>query len=158
MPRGPKPKPTKLLELRGSWRAKNRKNEPKPKNEKPVCPHWISSGARKVWKDLIPQLTAMGVCHRIESNILVRYCEHFTEWRRCREYLNEHGSRYPVRDKDGNVVDIRVFPEALMERQYSKLLLETEREFGMTPSSRARLGMVNDRKKPTGDDAYFRTG
>lgn len=43
---GPRPTPTQVLRLRGSWRSKRNPTEPQPEAAKPEAPPWLSDGAK----------------------------------------------------------------------------------------------------------------
>jgi P27 family predicted phage terminase small subunit len=139
--RGRRPTPTAILKKRGSWRAKKRQDEPQTRRGRPVCPQWLAPNAKKIWKTLIPELDAMGVLTITDKYALQRYCETFVSWRECREFIRQYGVRYPIKDIGGAIIGFKLFPEVSLERVYAKALLEIEREYGLTPSSRVRLSM-----------------
>ena len=62
--RGPKPTPTAVLKLRGSWRANLREGEPEMKNEDVPCPSWVRAEARQYWPDVCEMLAGMGVLNK----------------------------------------------------------------------------------------------
>src|SRR2546422_9230004 len=103
--RGPRPTPIPILALRDSWRA----NPPWRKGEEPInaphgpmrCPTWLKGIARTKWKDLVPQLTTMGVLARIDTTALERYCHLWARWRAAEEFLERYGETYPLRDHKG---------------------------------------------------------
>ncbi len=59
--RGPAPTPTKILEARGSWRAKARAGELTFPVERPECPAWLSTEARAEWDRVVERLEGAGV-------------------------------------------------------------------------------------------------
>ena len=71
--RGPAPLPTKTLELRRSWRAKKRRNEPKPPVEIPTCPSWLDREAKAEWQRVVPQLKRLGIIAKIDRACLAGY-------------------------------------------------------------------------------------
>jgi P27 family predicted phage terminase small subunit len=150
---GPPRTPTKILELRGSWLAKKRRRrepQPPPAQGTPRCPQWLEPSAKAVWRQLAPRLAQLGLLTPLDVFAFARYCEHYAEWQRCREFIHDHGSRYAVRDESGQVVAVRLFPEAIQERMHSKLLVDIEREFGLTPAARAKL--ADGLPEPPGSD------
>jgi phage terminase small subunit len=48
--RGPQPTPTKILQLRGSWRAKKRPANVSQTPLKSHAPAWLDAEAKKIWK------------------------------------------------------------------------------------------------------------
>jgi P27 family predicted phage terminase small subunit len=137
---GPSPTPTSILALRGSWRAKTRPAEPQPAQGRPACPKWLGTEARRVWKELLPHLEQMGLLSLADRLTLTRYCEAYATWTACRQFLHDHGTTYEVCNRWGKVIAIKAYPQVGMEQKLSKLLLDMEREYGLTPAARARLG------------------
>lgn len=139
MPGGRRPTPTKILQLRGSWRAKTRPHEPQVKAERPTCPSWLSGEAKQVWRVIVPQLHAMGILTKVDGQALARYCALTVRWRHALQFVEAHGDTYPVRDANGQVVSLRPFPQTWLVQNVAKELLRLESHFGMTPSARTTL-------------------
>lgn len=61
--RGPAATPTSTLAARGSWRANQRGNEPRPLSELPEAPDWLEEHplARDLWDKLGPMLVTAGL-------------------------------------------------------------------------------------------------
>lgn len=137
--RGPAPTPTAILERRGSERAKRRRNEPQPEKGAPRCPAWLDRDAKTVWRQLIPQLDAIGVLTKIDGNALARYCRLFVRWRQCDEFIREHGETYTIEDGDKQVKCSQQFPEVGILNRLCAQLLKIEQEFGLTPAARTRI-------------------
>lgn len=136
--RGPAPTPTAILAARGSWRAKENKNEPQPELGTPKKPNWLKGDAKKCWEALVPQLKIMGVLSKIDGNALSRYCKMWGDWRKLDQFLEKNGSTFPLK-KDGVIYEIKQFPQSKMAQQIRDQLLRLEKEFGLTPSARARM-------------------
>ena len=149
--RGPKRKPTAILKLHGSRKVEERKNEPVPPTGKPRCPTWIDDFAKQAWRQLVPQLDAMGVLHKIDRNAIIRYCQTWSRWRNCAEFINQNGETYPLRDNDGNVKCLQQWPQVGIYNKLSDSLLRIEQQFGLTPSARA--GISVEKKEPGTDKA-----
>jgi P27 family predicted phage terminase small subunit len=151
--RGPKPTPTAVLEQRGSWRAKNRKDEPVAEG-KPRCPQWLTGDAKRVWRQLMPKLHASGVAGEIDRNALARYCQLFVRWKELEQYIAEKGTVYPVKNKDGVTVDMKELPHVARASKLADQLLKLEQQFGMTPAARAALASSSDSSESDeqGDD------
>ena len=78
--RGPPPTLTKILELRGSWKAKTRPHEPKVKAEKPAMPDCLGEEAKAIWRKVIAQLHTSGLLAKVNGWMLARYCILWVEW------------------------------------------------------------------------------
>lgn len=143
--RGPAPTPTKILQLRGSWRGSVNPAEPRPPVERPTAPAWIPADARAAFDVLAAQLAEMGIVGAVDGNALARYCVLWLRWRRAEEFLAVHGDTYVVRGrpaadgKPGVPVGFKTYPQAQHALVLAHELLRLEREFGLTPSARARL-------------------
>ncbi len=156
--RGPAPTPTRILQMRGSWRGKLRRNEPKPERKSPHCPAWLRKEAKRAWKEITPQLEAMGVLGRCDRSALARYCQTLAKWREAEEFLMEHGSVYPVKSADGSIVEIREYPQVGRAIRLAEQLLRLEKQFGLTPSARAGMGLSNnpDYVRDAGKERFFK--
>ncbi len=75
---GPPPTPTKVLQLRGSWRGNARGDEPQPSDDAPEPPEWLDAGARKIWSRLLPLLEGMKLASRTDEGLIARYCQTFS--------------------------------------------------------------------------------
>ena len=145
--RGPAPTPTPILQLRGSWRANARKNEPSPARKAPAKPRGMSREASATWDYLVPKLVKMGVLAEVDRNALHRYCETWARWKRAGKFLRENGETYPLyeTDKNGNerVKYHAPFPEVSIYRGTSDMLHRMEQQFGLSPSARASIEVPN---------------
>jgi P27 family predicted phage terminase small subunit len=155
--RGPPPTPTKILEGRGSWRAKANPREPLPERGKPAKPRYLKGLAARTWSALVDQLDRIGVLTKIDQHALARYCELFEQYRQTQEFIQENGRQYPVRrwDEGTNawiIVDYKIFPEVSIFMQLSDKLLKLEKEFGLTPSARSRIEIHPEPKKKNARD------
>lgn len=148
--RGPKPTPTKILELRGSRVPKlQRRNEPQTALEIPPCPTWLDEEGHAVWARLTQQLYELGVIAAIDQHALGRYVQLFQRWRKMETFVKQYGETYPVKDKLGAVVSFQVFPQVYLAGHLSAQLQKLEDSFGMSPSSRARV--IQQGKAPAED-------
>jgi P27 family predicted phage terminase small subunit len=142
---GPPPTPTEKLKRRGSWRAKTRSQEPRPKAARPRAPAWLSKDARTVFQAVVRQLYAEGMVARTDENALARYADLFVQYRQASEFLAKYGAMYAVPGrpgpdgKPGPSTGFRTYPHAQRALALSRDLLRLEEQCGMTPASRSRL-------------------
>ena len=59
--RGPKPTPTRILKLKGSWRANLNRDEPEAPDGCPSCPTWLDAEGKRCWAQETRSLKAMGL-------------------------------------------------------------------------------------------------
>lgn len=134
--RGPKPRPTALHELTGSWRAGTRQGEPRPNPELPACPEWVSAKARVHWGEIgamMEGLNVMAIPHTIALALLV---DALADWIHYTREAEIDGAAY--RHK-------RAAWEAVMKAC---------REFGMTPSAITGVKTIRGEEKPQGLGAF----
>lgn len=157
--RGPRPTPTEVLRLRGSWRANLNRGEPQPEPGPPERPEWLDADAAAAWDALAPRLEAMNLLTRIDGNALARYCVLWTHWRRAALFVDKYGTSYSIKDGNGRVKCIAQFPEVAQIHKLSVALSRLEVEFGLTPSARTRINVpVQPRETDPIKARYFQTG
>lgn len=137
--RGRKPVPTALKLVRGNpGKRPLPENEPTPKGDA-VMPDWLSPEAAKHWPLVAGQLHDAGILTSIDTTALALYCEAFARWRAASDQVAKFGS--VVKAPSGFPVQSPFLAIAnKAQEQMTKLLIE----FGMTPSSRARVTKAPD--------------
>ncbi len=145
---GPKPTPTAILKMRGSWRGKKNKTEPHPETGAPRRPSWLAGDGRRAWEHLTPKLVAMGVLTKVDGNALARYCAMWASWRSLTTFIEQHGTTYTV-----DQGDVKPYPQVKQSQNLADQLLRLEQQFGLTPSARARMTTEITQEKP--DKAAF---
>ncbi len=139
--RGPARTPTRILKMRGSWRADAREGEPEPDASRPRCPAWLRKEAKRAWKELIPQLEAMGILAKCDRNPLARYCQTLAQWKATEQWIMKHGDAYPEKDARGKIIGLKEYPQVSRALRLSEALLRLEKQFGLTPAARADLAI-----------------
>ena len=139
--RGPRPQPSAVLKMRGSqlWNRERDAREAKGPAGAPDEPDWLDEEAKRAWNVLVPMLEAMRVLTRIDGNALARYCRLWSRWRQAEKWIEEKGEMYPIRNEDGSVKCFQQWPQVAIAHKLAEQLIRLEREFGLTPSARARL-------------------
>jgi len=137
-----------MLKLVGSRAVEKRRNEPKPKDGKPIKPQWLKGAATKVWPKVIAQLDDMGVLTKADGSAIARYCKLLVRWVDNTAFLEKYGETYPIKDKDGSIKCMMPFPQVAIVNQLSNQILRLEQEFGLTPSSRASLNVETASNTP----------
>lgn len=162
---GPRPTPTQVLRLRGSWRARRNSSEPQPEVAMPVAPDWLSDGATKVFDEYAERLHAAGVLTAVDELALARYADLCAQYRRASEFVSKHGDVYVVRGRrgpggeEGLPTGFKTYPQAKRLLQLAHVLVQLEREFGLTPAARAGLSAREHyADEPDRADYYFGTG
>jgi len=113
--RGPIPTPTAILKLRGSRLAARRQGEPIPPPGLPKCPGWLTPEEKAIFRQVARLLDGMGIAAATDANPLAMYARMLAKW-----------ITYPD-------------PTAREPMRLAGPLLALEREFGLSPASRARI-------------------
>ena len=156
--RGPKPKPTAMLKLSGStWVNETRAgrgNEPKPEVSEPKCPVWLKDRSAKAhWKRLVKELVLIDVLTVVDGDALARLCITYSRFIEAQTMLSEEGQVIES-EKGGQIRS----PWSKIAEITGAQLLRLEQEFGLTPSSRARVQTVAKKevdKNRQSKEAYF---
>ena len=156
--RGPAKAPTKVLEARGSWHVRERKGEPTPEAGRPRAPKWLSREARKHWDEITPKIDDMGVLTKIDRDALALYCDYWTRWVKCSEFLRDNNLHQSVETRHGT--EAKQWPESRESLQLASHILRYQQQFGLTPSARAGLVVnkeehVKKKKETPGKSRFF---
>lgn len=149
--KGPPKTPSKVLEMRGSWRAKTRTGEPKPASNALTCPAYLDDDGKKLWRTLTRQLKGMGIIGSVDAQALGRYCQLHTRWLAAEAEIKKSGSIAPTLNADGEVTGWRVAAAVKIAGDLADKLLRLEMNYGMTASARASLSVAPDKKSSAGD-------
>ena len=133
-PRGPSPKPTKILEMAGSWRAKARKGEPHPEQGAPSCPAWLDDEAKAEWRRVTPELERTGVIAKIDRSVLAACCQRWADYVRLREELATEGATFTT--PQGYVAKN---PKATLMNEALDHWLKLSDRLGLSPAARTRV-------------------
>jgi P27 family predicted phage terminase small subunit len=146
-----------MLKLSGSWRAKARKDEPKPQGTRPKRPEWLDAEGKKAWDQLTPILERMRVLTEADGFALAVLCESWSRYRRATDMLIQYGDVYPVKNPDGTLKMLRRSPYSAMQMELALNVRRMLAEFGLTPAARGRLIALPE-DKDHGKAAYFSRG
>ena len=133
--RGRKPKPTILKKIQGNpGKRALPKREPKPQSEV-RRPYGLGKGLQdRFWKDHAPELERLGVLTGVDTAAFRLMAEHYAFAVQAAQELREGGS-LTVEGREGP----KKHPLLQALRDNSQMFKAFAVEFGMTPSSRARL-------------------
>lgn len=138
--RGRKPKPTALKILEGTNRGAP-KREPTAPPGAPVMPERLSVEPLAVakWQELVPILLGMNVLTTGDGEALATLCEVYAAAQACLLELRATG---PVIRTD--LGGVKPNPAGPLYKGLVSLQSSLMTEFGLTPSSRVRLGTKNE--------------
>ncbi|MCP4616633.1 MAG: phage terminase small subunit P27 family [Bradyrhizobium sp.] len=127
------PKPTAIRKLQGNpgHRGYNA-TEPQPPKGRPQCPSWLPAAAKTEFRRLAKHLDGMGVLSRAEP-MLAPLAVALARWREAEAIVTEDG----ILDAKGNLRGAVRASEL-----YFKQALRIVTEYGLTPSSRSRIHVI----------------
>lgn len=139
MAAGRKPVPTALKIVKGTdQKCRVNENEPTPKTDNIKMPANLSPLAQSQWEQICEQLIDARIMTNIDVQALAMYCEAYALWRDATDKINTTGA--VVKGKDGYPVRSPFLFVAQKAFEQMKSMLT---EFGMTPSSRAKVSTTN---------------
>lgn len=146
--RGPRKQPTKLRLLRGDPRKEGKKpNEPQPTTANVVPPDWLSGVALEKWHQIAPMMESMGVLTDADVDALARYCAMHEQFLKYLDQVRRGLDVLVIRDEAGKVKYMQVAPAATLLSKTAAAMLRLEQEFGLTPSSRSGIEVMNGSAK-----------
>lgn len=148
--RGPKPTPTPILKLRGSWRGKVRGDDLSLDQKRPQRPQWLAGEAKKCWERLVPILHKSGLATELNRETLALLCSAWADFVAAEEQLaaarNKDGSR-ALLIKTGNNTVVENPLLHVRKRAWDQVY-KAAACFGLTP---ADLSGVRAVEKPAQD-------
>lgn len=143
--RGPAPKPDRLKALEGNpGKRKLNLNAPEPEGM-PACPPGLSKIAKNEWRRIAKDLHVLGLLSRIDRAALAVYCDAYDKWLKATEILDDKGLTQEYTNKAGASNTV-ARPEVNIATKYAQIIKSFCAEFGLTPSSRCRLVLPQDKE------------
>jgi P27 family predicted phage terminase small subunit len=145
--RGPAPRPTNLTKFLGNpgHRIFN-KTEPKPPAVIPECPDWLDERAHAEWDRVAQDLFDIGILTSVDRTALAGYCQAYSSWVECQEHIADNGS--VIAGRWGPSIN----PAVTAAQKWMGIIRSFCQEFGLTPSSRARMALPNAAPEEDEDD------
>ena len=135
---GRKRTPNKILEARGSRRA--RKHEPQPRLGA-ACPGWVSEAGKKLWLAIADELLAAQVFTKLDETAAGLLVDALADYCEARAIVDREGL-ITVTSKGTEIQHPAVGVRNQAWYRVHKMCVE----FGMTPSSRAKAGRIEEPK------------
>jgi len=131
---GNKPKPPELRLIEGNRGHRPIPVTPKPKREHPPASRWITREAKREWRRISKELFSLGLLTVVDRAALEAYCQCYARWKEAEAKVDmvcpETESGY-----------LQQNPYIGISLKYVKEMRAFLTEFGMTPSSRARVNV-----------------
>lgn len=142
---GNRPKPTALKRLQGNpGKRPLNKREPRFRHGRPYCPSHLAPAAKREWRRIVNELYRVGLLTLVDRAALAAYCQLYARWAQAEKELVKSG--LTIVTTNGNVIQnplVGIANTALDGMR--KFLIE----FGMTPSSRAKLAVPGQDEEKT---------
>jgi P27 family predicted phage terminase small subunit len=132
MARGRPRKPTALKVLEGTARADDLGCEPQPAG-KPIMPRGMDSEAKKLWRAVVPELTAMRIAAGIDAHELQAMCEWWARYR--------HAAKRLAAADDSDFYRWSI-AAGMCWKNFSSIASK----FGLNPADRSRLRVLGNDK------------
>lgn len=161
---GPRPKPTKLLLLKGTARKdrhiNGRKGEPAIVGDGslPPPPEGLEEDVRNAWLELGESLK-FKIFSREDVSAFRTFASMWSTWKKLSSHIDKEGVSVESEGKDGRIT-MKMSPEASMWSDLNGKMLSYFARFGMTPSDRTRVRELNggtDSAKENLDDEFTKT-
>ncbi len=145
MKSGPKPRPSAVLRLQGTYRPHRRHGEPEAPGDLAALgpPDWLTPDQQNVWRSVLAR-APRSVLRTIDAELLAAYCEVVDRHHRAIEAQRalDRGATMPflVKGRDGPQISplLRIINRSLDQ------MLRLSSELGFSPASRAGLGEPPD--------------
>jgi P27 family predicted phage terminase small subunit len=108
----------------------------KPERLLPVCPEWLSEGAKAAWGELVP-LVDSDTLLIADTPALALLCCTYAEWRRLSREVEAEGFCYECKTEAGASMQ-RPNPKTRFLSDASRRLISCLSEFSLTPAARAK--------------------
>jgi P27 family predicted phage terminase small subunit len=136
--------PTEVKKQRGTLRPdRQNANEPVLVPTIPPIPTWLSEDGQKAFTDLSNLLYDMSVLTEADCLSLTLLCDSYSEYKKAKEVINELGATMEVTSREGNTKSV-IRPEVQIANQSFVRVFQLLKEFGLTPSSRAKVNAIEN--------------
>lgn len=121
----------------------------------PECPEHLNPAARAEWCRIVPELVKAGLLAVIDRAALALYCQAFARWQLAEEKIAELAAKDP--DGAGLVCAAtngfkQLTQWNVVSNRAQEQLLKYLQEFGLSPSTRARVSALARQGSLFGDD------
>ena len=136
--------PTEIKKQRGTLRKdRMNENEPKLPSVIPPIPTWLSEDGQKAFSELSTLLHDMSVLTQADELALTLLCDAYSEYKNAKQIVNELGATMEVTSREGNSKSV-IRPEVQIANQSFVRVFQLLKEFGLTPSSRAKVNAIEN--------------
>lgn len=147
--RPPKPTALKLIEGNRGKRGTNKQEPDPPYLDNLQPPAWLSKGAKEVWAEVAPALSAAKLLTEADVQMLAMGCTAIAQYRYSVKRTGEDlvKAKHEVND-EGELFSVgeHINPWMLVQSMTFKQAMAVFQQFGMSPAARTRIAI-----QPQGD-------
>lgn len=155
--RGPKPKPSSLQRMQGTYRADRRRGEPVAVSAPARKPPWVKGLAAKHWGTIAPWLKRSNLLTSLDAVACGLLCDALADYLEAGEVVEqaavEGGVKFVATTDKGNIIQ---HPAVGVRNKAWERAVKLLREFGMTPSARAGLHLSEGADKANPKTRLFK--
>ena len=128
----------------------------KPNNDNIKPPTWLDKIGKKEWIRVASELEELEILTNVDVAALGMYCDAYSKYQLATKKINEEGMFIEYTNKAG-ATNIIEHPAVKAQVKYADLIKKLCSEFGLTPSSRARITLPKqeEEKEETLEDKLF---
>lgn len=128
----------------------------KPKSDNISPPDWLDKIGKKEWLRVANELEDLNILTNVDIAALGMYCDAYSKYQLATKKINEEGMFIEYTNKAGatNVIE---HPAVKAQVKYAELIKKLCSEFGLTPSSRAKITLPKqeEEKEESLEDKLF---
>ena len=136
--RGPAKKPAAIKKASGTYRNDRDGNAIDVPTRKPQTPEHMSAISRETFDRLATRLEKLGVISDLDEMSLEMLAEAWEDYKAARSIIKTLGPTYESETATGTIR--RPNPEVAIMQEAWNRVYKLVQHFGLTPSSRARIG------------------
>lgn len=120
----------------------------KPKTNRIKCPDWIEADyeAERKWKVLVKELKELDLITNVDVDALAAYCDAYSQYVMCAKIIRDEGLMVDYTNKSAETNRVP-HPLLTKKKQLFEQMKSLAVEFGLTPSSRAKIAMPKEEPK-----------
>jgi len=133
--RGRKRIPTEIKRKTGTLqRCRTNLAEPKPGPANSEPPEFLDDEAKSKWRELFPELSALGVISSIDRDLFMLYCSAYSNWKRANDVLQHNKQVYKT--PNGAYQQL---PHVSIARGWMLMMTRLAAEMGIPATMRSRV-------------------
>jgi P27 family predicted phage terminase small subunit len=138
-------KPKEIKKAEGTSRNNRDGNAAPPNNQYtiPQPPSWLTSKAKKAYKELAEDLHNMGVVTKEDRHKLGLVCQEYADYIQLQETIQREGGFYWLETESGSLVQKKRYEVDTANTKVKFVANELSR-FGLDPANRNKVSRVDD--------------